>query len=194
VRNGNQIFTRRNALVKKLTHHSSFVMLLFFIGTILFDGVAHQIAQDYVDLASLMMLYPLSKLGPYGYTVAGDVAAGCNGPCQQQWQQQPQQQQPYPLEHMSALGYLKSAVRRPTVIERWSPYEIAVFEAALAEYGKDFHKVQKEIGPSKTTKDVIEFYYIWKKTSHYNTWKLEYVPEYLDVMENEGDAKLIPKR
>lgn len=155
-------------------------------------------AQDYVDLASHMMLYPLSKLGPYGYAVVGHVAAGCDG-LQQQQQVRRKQQLPqlssYPLEHMSVLGYLKSAVRRPTVIERWSPYEIAVFEAALAEYGKDFSKVRKEIGSTKTTQDVIEFYYIWKKTSHYAKWKLEYVPEYLDVLENtERDAKLCPKR
>lgn len=142
-------------------------------------------AQDYVELASNMMLYPLSKLGPYGYAVVGDVAAGCDG--------QQQQQQRYPLEHISALGYLKSAVRRPTVIERWSPYEIAVFEASLAEYGKEFLRVQKEI-ETKTTQEVIEFYYIWKKTTHYTKWKQEYLPDYLDVLENEGDAKLCPKR
>jgi hypothetical protein len=147
---------------------------------------AHQIAQDYVDLASQMMLYPLSKLGPYGYAVVGEVAVGCDGPLQTK--------EAYPLEHMSALGFLKSAVRRPTVIERWAPYEIAVFEAALAEYGKDFYRVQKEIGASKTTKDVIEFYYIWKKTTHYSKWKRSYVPEYLDVSDDEGDAKLSPKR
>lgn len=146
-------------------------------------------AQDYVDLASNMMLYPLSNLGPYGYAVVGDVAAGCDG-----HNGGMARLASYPLEHMSALSFLKSAVRRPTIIERWSPYEIAVFEAALAEYGKDFLRVRNEIGGTKTTPEVIEFYYIWKKTSHYCRWKQEYVPEYLDVSENEDDGKLNPSK
>jgi len=149
---------------------------------------AHQMAQDYVDLASHMMLHPLSNLGPYGYAVAGERAAGCNGTTTSTAStsdgvtstpvdQQPQQQ--YPMQHLSALSYLKSPVRRPTVLETWSPYEIALFEAAIAEYGKEFYRIAKEIGGTKTTKDVIEFYYIWKKTSHYQQWKKEYVPDYL---------------
>jgi hypothetical protein len=89
------------------------------------------------------------------------------------------------LVHISALGYLKSAIRQPTVIEKWSPYEIAMFEASIAEYGKNFARIQKEIGTTKSVQDVIEFYYIWKKTSHYSHWKTEYIPEYLDVDVDE---------
>ena len=85
------------------------------------------------------------------------------------------------LVHISALGYLKSPRRRPTVIEQWSPYEIAMFEASIAQHGKNFAKIQQDIRTGKTVADVIEFYYIWKKTSHYAQWKKEYVPEYLQV-------------
>ena len=88
---------------------------------------------------------------------------------------------------MSALAYLKSAVRRPTVVEQWSPYEISIFEAAIAEYGKEFHRIAREIGTHKTTKDVIDFYYIWKKTAHYQRWKEEYTPEYL--LEHSDDEE-----
>ncbi len=66
------------------------------------------------------------------------------------------------------------------MIEQWSPYEIAVFEAAVGHYGKDFRAVQKEIC-SKSCREVIDFYYIWKKTAHYERWKKSYVPPHLDV-------------
>jgi hypothetical protein len=111
--------------------------------------------------------YPTSQLGPYGYSLPPSSS-----------QQQPQQR--YPLQAVSALGYLKGSFRRPTVIEQWSPYEIAVFEAALGHYGKDFHAEQKEIN-SKSCREVIDFYYIWKKTAHYERWKQTYVPLHMDV-------------
>lgn len=123
-----------------------------------------------MTFASNMMLDPLTNnLGAYGYSsTTGD-------------------NKQYPLEHMSALGYLKSALRRPTVMEQWSPYEISVFEAAMAEYGKSFSRIRAIIDTGKTTMDVIEFYYIWKKTSHYKVWKANYVPEYLDYSDDDEE-------
>ena len=73
------------------------------------------------------------------------------------------------------------------VLEKWSPYEVAVFEAAIMEYGKEFHQVQKAVG-TKTTREVIDFYYIWKKTSHYQKWKKIYVPPHLDVSDDEKEG------
>jgi hypothetical protein len=107
--------------------------------------------EDYVNFVGKIM-YPGTKLRPYGFDP--DKRA-------------------YPLEGISALGFLKSPLRRPTVIERWSPYEIAMFEAALFHHGKEFRTVSKEIG-TKSTKDVIDFYYTWKKTEHYKKWKDQY--------------------
>ena len=40
-------------------------------------------------------------------------------------------------------------------------------------YGKHFHTIQRMV-KTKTTKEVVEFYYIWKKTSHYDMWKTVY--------------------
>lgn len=42
-------------------------------------------------------------------------------------------------------------------------------------HGKQFHKVAKCIG-SKSVREVIEFYYVWKTGSHYATWKETYKP------------------
>lgn len=133
--------------------------------------------EDYVGLASRMMMYPLVKnLGSFGYTVV------------------PQQRdKPCPLEHVSALAFLKSPVREPSVFEKWAPYDVALFEAAMAVHGKEFFLVQKDI-PSKTTKDVIEFYYVWKKTSHYTKWKKEFVPpgdhDPMEVTDDEKPASI----
>lgn len=111
-------------------------------------------AEDYVNLVGNMM-YPATKFRSYGYDTS---------------------QREYPLEGISALGYLTSPLRRPTIIETWSPYEISLFEASLLHHGKEFAKVSKII-KSKTTKEVIDFYYIWKKTKHYKKWKEQYVPD-----------------
>ena len=116
----------------------------------------HQMAEDYMKLAANMML-PATQLRPYGYD--------------------PERRE-YPLEGTSILGYLKSPIRRPSVIEDWSPREIALFEAGLFHHGKEFNLVSK-IVETKSTKQVIDFYYVWKKTSHYKQWKDHYVPDEL---------------
>lgn len=74
------------------------------------------------------------------------------------------------FDHFSTLKYLKSKLRRPSVVEQWTPYQIVLFEAAISEHGKEFHLIQKEI-PTKTCREIIDFYYVWKKTEHYRTWK-----------------------
>ena len=114
--------------------------------------IAHKKAEDYIDLVGKMM-YPGTYLAPFGY----DATTG-----------------QYPIECLSALSLLQNPLRRPSVIEKWSPLEIATFEAAMIVCGKEFHKVQSFV-KTKTTKEVIEFYYVWKKTGHYKVWKSQYV-------------------
>lgn len=86
-----------------------------------------------------------------------------------------------PGNSMSGVGFLKAKqLRRPTVLEKWTPYEIAMFQASVAHHGKQFGLVQKDIG-TKTVPEIVDFYYLWKKTSHYQEWKKEYLPPHLDV-------------
>jgi hypothetical protein len=66
-------------------------------------------------------------------------------------------------------------------VEKWSPYEIALFEACITLNGKNFHKIQKYI-QTKTVKEIIEFYYEWKKTQHYKEWKKSYFPDERDFL------------
>lgn len=34
---------------------------------------------------------------------------------------------------------------------------------------------------TKSTQEIIEFYYMWKKTTHYQQWKKSYVPDERDT-------------
>eukprot|EP01066_Platyproteum_vivax_P008744 Platyproteum_vivax@DN3744_c0_g1_i1.p1 len=70
----------------------------------------------------------------------------------------------------SHLDLLVHRSRFEEVFDLWGPWEIAVFEAAICKYGKTFHKISKLL-PNKTTKDCVNFYYIWKKTNRYIAWK-----------------------
>lgn len=121
--------------------------------------------EDYVDLASNLMLTPLSQLGSYGYNTDKNQ---------------------FPLRAISVVGYLKDPRRRRLAFERWSPYEVALFEGAIMEHGKEFHEVQKAV-ETKTTREVIDFYYAWKKTSHGKRWKEKYVPPH-EMDESDDDA------
>ena len=113
--------------------------------------------EDYTNFVGELM-YPKNVFGPYGSVPE-------EGRCR--------------LSRVNTLGYLTSSLRRPSVLEKWSPYDVAVFESCLTLFGKDFWQVSK-ILKSKSTMEVIEFYYSWKKTDHYKQWKRGYVPDVRD--------------
>ena len=123
-------------------------------------------AEDYTNFVGAMM-YPATQFQPYGYN--------------------PEQRQ-YPMEKISMLGFIKNPLRRPTIIEKWSPYEIAIFEGSMLHYGKEFRNISRQIG-TKTTREVIDFYYIWKKTAHYKKWKDHFISD-----EDLLDEFLVPAK
>ena len=53
-------------------------------------------------------------------------------------------------------------------------------------YGKMFSQVQRCVG-TKSTKEVIEFYYVWKMTSHYDAWKASFEP--VDEVESSSEEE-----
>ena len=61
--------------------------------------------------------------------------------------------------------------------DKWTVREIAIFEAGICAYGKEFHtiaklfKIPNSEKLSKTCNEVVEFYYVWKKSAHYDLWK-----------------------
>ncbi|CEM28293.1 unnamed protein product [Vitrella brassicaformis CCMP3155] len=71
---------------------------------------------------------------------------------------------------MTPFDLLISKYRHSHTIDLWGPKEVMIFEGAICRYGKDFHKIAKLV-ETKTTKECIDFYYLWKKTSRYRHWK-----------------------
>ena len=114
--------------------------------------------EDYVNLVGDLM-YPNITIGPYGYDPSENR---------------------FPLDKVPTLGYLLNPLRRPTVFELWNPREVALFEAAITLYGKKFHLIQKSV-KTKNVKEIIEFYYDWKKTNHYRQWKKNFVADERDM-------------
>lgn len=51
----------------------------------------------------------------------------------------------------------------------WDDDEITAFERAMNEWYKRFWLIQEAV-PSKSVSELIEFYFIWKKTARYEQW------------------------
>jgi hypothetical protein len=79
----------------------------------------------------------------------------------------------FALLRRTTLGTLTSPLRESSILDRWTPFEVALFESTLCLTGKAFAQIAHVLG-SKTTAEVIEFYYVWKKSKNYQTWKLRF--------------------
>ena len=56
-------------------------------------------------------------------------------------------------------------------LESWSPSEAQLFEDGVDRYGKEFSLVRSEYLPWKTYTSIIEFYYMWKASDRYLSYK-----------------------
>lgn len=52
----------------------------------------------------------------------------------------------------------------PGVDKKWTEEEQKRFVKGLRQFGKNFFRIRKELLPHKETSDLVEFYYLWKKT------------------------------
>ncbi|XP_023225792.1 arginine-glutamic acid dipeptide repeats protein-like isoform X5 [Centruroides sculpturatus] len=62
---------------------------------------------------------------------------------------------------------LQALVKNPIPLgieKKWTEEEQKKFVKGLRQYGKNFFKIRKELLPTKETGDLVEFYYLWKKT------------------------------
>ncbi|XP_076365312.1 uncharacterized protein LOC143254286 isoform X5 [Tachypleus tridentatus] len=62
---------------------------------------------------------------------------------------------------------LQALVRNPVprgIDKKWTEEEQKRFVKGLRQFGKNFFKIRKELLPQKETADLVEFYYLWKKT------------------------------
>lgn len=69
----------------------------------------------------------------------------------------------------TSLDFLLNPLRASLPFEKWSPYEIALFEACICKFGKDF-ELFKTIIQTKNLDEIQEFYYCWEKSKYYDAW------------------------
>ena len=79
---------------------------------------------------------------------------------------------------------LLSPLRKASVLDEWTPMEVALFESGVCSYGKDFHAISRLMAGRKTCGQCVEFYYVWKKSGHYAMWK-----EYGKPVRRRTDSK-----
>jgi len=92
---------------------------------------------------------------------------------------------------------------RLTPKRKWTNEDIANFELGLSLKGKNFFKIQKEHLPKKTIKDLVEYYYYWKKSSRFDSFTAKtrglkrkfdgnstnYMEKLLDEIENKRSKR-----
>jgi len=90
-----------------------------------------------------------------------------------------------------SLDLLMSPVRKVRAQDSWSPREIAIFEAAMCKYPKDFRTIATKCIKTKTTSQVVNFYYtFWKHHAHYRIWKNDLMLGGAEAASDDIDEKL----
>lgn len=62
---------------------------------------------------------------------------------------------------------LQALVKCPVpkgIEKKWTEEETKRFVKGIRQFGKNFHKIRKDLLPHKDTAELVEFYYLWKKT------------------------------
>lgn len=62
---------------------------------------------------------------------------------------------------------LQALVKCPVpkgIEKKWSEEETKRFVKGIRQFGKNFFKIRKDLLPHKDTSELVEFYYLWKKT------------------------------
>lgn len=88
----------------------------------------------------------------------------------------------------------------------WSEEECRNFESGLRVYGKDFHAIQQSKVRTRSVSELVQFYYLWKKTERHdifaNKARLEkkkynlhpgltdYMDRFLEEQENNGGINI----
>lgn len=52
----------------------------------------------------------------------------------------------------------------------WSEEECRAFELGLKLYGKDFHMIQQQKVRTRSVGELVQFYYLWKKTERHDVF------------------------
>eukprot|EP00049_Salpingoeca_infusionum_P011384 m.197997 g.197997 ORF g.197997 m.197997 type:complete len:574 (-) comp14913_c0_seq8:111-1832(-) len=58
-------------------------------------------------------------------------------------------------------------------LEEWTEEDIALFRKGIQTFGKQFHLIRENYLRKKTTKKLIEFYFMWRTTKSYDKFRYE---------------------
>jgi hypothetical protein len=63
-----------------------------------------------------------------------------------------------------------NAVPPADTMSLWSEEECRAFETGLRVYGKDFHSIQGQKVGTRAVGELVQFYYLWKKTERHDVF------------------------
>lgn len=70
----------------------------------------------------------------------------------------------------AALQKRQEQDRQPPDVSLWSEEECQNFEQGLRVFGKDFCLIQKNKVQTRTVGEIVQFYYLWKKTERHDAF------------------------
>lgn len=101
-----------------------------------------------------------------------------------------------------------NAVPPADTMSLWSEEECRAFETGLRVYGKDFHSIQGQKVGTRSVGELVQFYYLWKKTERHdvfaNSFRIEkkkytlhpgttdYMERFIDEQESGRDRSASP--
>ncbi|ALC41197.1 CG1620 [Drosophila busckii] len=100
------------------------------------------------------------------------------------------------LHLLVQCGYdFKEALRRKRMnvlplsdtMSRWSEEECQKFEEGIHKFGKDFYQIRQHQVRTRTMRELVQFYYLWKKSERRDqSFLLNDTIDHMDVFLNEG--------
>merc|ERR1719474_26753 len=101
-----------------------------------------------------------------------------------------------------------NAVPPADTMSLWSEEECRAFETGLRVYGKDFHSIQSQKVGTRSVGELVQFYYLWKKTERHdvfaNSFRIEkkkytlhpgttdYMERFMDEQDLSRDRSVSP--
>jgi len=101
-----------------------------------------------------------------------------------------------------------NAVPPADTMSLWSEEECKAFETGLRVYGKDFHSIQNQKVGTRSVGELVQFYYLWKKTERHdvfaNSFRIEkkkytlhpgttdYMERFMDEQDIARDRSVSP--
>lgn len=74
----------------------------------------------------------------------------------------------------------------PSPSTPWTDEECRLFENGILTFGKDFHTIQAQKLRTRTVSEIVQFYYLWKKTERHDVFANKMRPDKKKYMLHPG--------